>query len=247
MKKTTIIMLCLTALFAVQACNSGKAPAKPEGMPQGQLDTLTMVIGVYFADMIANQIQLPEINYALLFKTMKQVRDGKDVGVTLMQVGELYQNYMAKKQTLVTEENQKKGTEFLAKNKTKKGVVELESGLQYKIIQEGTGILPEVDDTITVHYKGTVLNGTQFDSSYDRGEPLTTPLSTMNTITGWVEGFQHFKEGTKAILYIPANLAYDARQMSPIITPYSTLIFEVELIKVSKAVVEEEQPEPEQE
>ena len=249
MRKITVITLCLTALFAVQACNSGKAPAKPEGMPQGQLDTLSMVIGLYFQNMIV-QTQVPEINYDLLFKTMKKARDGKEVGVTIEQIDELYPKYMQKKGELIAAENQKKGevnqkkgAEFLAKNKTKKGVVALESGLQYKIIEEGTGIQPSANDIITAHYKGTLIDGTPFDSSYDRNEPITTPLSGM--IPGWIEGFQHFKEGTKAILYVPADLAYREMQRSEVITPYSTLIFEVELISVTPAptpdVVEEEQ------
>ena len=137
------------------------------------------------------------------------------------------------------EKNRKEGADFLAKNKTKEGVIELESGLQYKILEEGVGIMPQATDTVTVHYVGTLIDGTQFDSSIERGEPSTFALD--GVIPGWTEGFQLFKEGTKAILYIPEELAYGAQHRSAEITPYSTLIFEVELIKVVKA---ELQPEP---
>ena len=234
MKKITIITLCLTALFAVQACKSQTSNV-PEGITKGQIDSVAMAIGVYFADMI-KQSNLDEVNYAVVYQTMKKVRDGQDVGINSMQVGEIINSYMNKKMMLTSEQNLKKGEEFLAKNKTKEGVVELPSGLQYKIIEEGTGIQPTSVDTVTVHYTGTLIDGTKFDSSLDNGEPATFPLN--GVIQGWIEGFQCLKEGTKAILYIPSNLAYGAQQRSAEITPNSTLIFEVELIKVSKAVTE---------
>ena len=154
-----------------------------------------------------------------------------------MQVGDIINSYMMTKQTLVADQNMKKGEEFLAKNKTKEGVVELPSGLQYKIIEEGTGEQPSSTDIVTVHYRGTLIDGTQFDSSYDRDEHATFPLN--GVIAGWTEGFQYLKEGTKAILYIPSDLAYGPQHRSAEITPNSTLIFEVELISVTKAQTEE--------
>ena len=231
MKKITIIALCLTALFAVQACKTQTSKV-PDGITKGQVDSVSTAIGVYFADMI-KQSNLDEVNYAVIYQTMKKVRDGKDVGITPMQVGEIINSYMTKKMMSANEQSLKKGAEFLAKNKTKAGVVELPSGLQYKIIEEGTGIYPQAVDTVTVHYTGTLIDGTKFDSSFDRGEPYTTPLN--GVIQGWIEGFQHFKEGTKAFLYIPSDLGYGERQMSAELVPNSTLIFEVELIKVTKA------------
>ena len=104
------------------------------------------------------------------------------------------------------------------------------SGLQYKVIKEGNGPQPKASDTVTVDYKGTLINGTEFDSSYKRGEPATFPLN--GVIKGWTEGLQLMKTGGKTQFFIPADLAYGQRQMGPDIPPNSTLIFEVELKSV---------------
>jgi FKBP-type peptidyl-prolyl cis-trans isomerase len=129
------------------------------------------------------------------------------------------------------EANKKEGEAFLAKNKTEKGVVATPSGLQYKITQEGTGASPDANDKVTVHYTGTLLDGTKFDSSVDRGQPATFGLNQV--IKGWTEGLQYLKEGGKAIYYIPYDLAYGPNG-SRTIPGNATLIFEVELIKVEK-------------
>ncbi|MCL2727203.1 MAG: FKBP-type peptidyl-prolyl cis-trans isomerase [Bacteroidales bacterium] len=237
MKKITLIALAFAALFTVQACKSQTTKA-PEGISKGQIDSVSMAIGVYFAEMIKGS-NLDEVNYSVIFNTMKKIRDGKEVSINSMQGGDIINSYMMKKQTLIADQNLKKGEEFLAKNKTKDGVIELPSGLQYKILEEGTGEQPtSPTDIVTVHYKGTLINGTQFDSSYDRDEPATFPLN--GVIAGWTEGFQYLKEGTKAILYIPSDLAYGPQQRSAEITPNSTLIFEVELISVTKAEAQDE-------
>ena len=126
--------------------------------------------------------------------------------------------------------NKAEGRQFLAENKTKDGVVELPSGLQYKMTREGTGKSPSATDKVTVHYRGTLLDGTEFDSSIKRGKPATFPLNRV--IRGWTEGLQLMKEGAKHTLYIPSDLAYGDRG-NPSIPPGSTLIFEVELLKVN--------------
>ena len=238
MKKIVIIALCLTALLFVQACKS-QQPAPPKGMPKGLHDSVSMAVGVVLSQFLEYQIQLPEINYDIVFATMKKIRDGKDVGIDQMQINEIAQRYFTLKQELVGSQNQKEGSEYLANNKTKEGVCETESGLQYKIIEEGTGVSPEATDMVTVHYTGTLIDGTQFDSSVERGEPAT--FSVNGVIPGWTEGLQLLKEGGKAMLYIPWELGYGAPGSPPVIPPYATLIFEVELIQVVKA---EPQPEP---
>jgi FKBP-type peptidyl-prolyl cis-trans isomerase len=123
-----------------------------------------------------------------------------------------------------------KGEKFLAENKTKEGVKTTASGLQYKITKEGTGKTPKATDKVTVHYEGKLIDGTIFDSSIQRGEPASFPLN--GVVKGWTEGFQLFKEGTKATLYIPSDLGYGASGSPPKIGPNETLIFDVELIKV---------------
>ena len=134
------------------------------------------------------------------------------------------------KMNILNEKNKKEGELFLAENKKKEGVVVLPSGLQYKIVNQGTGKSPKETDTVTVNYKGILINGEEFDSSYSRNEPVTFTLNQV--IKGWTEGLQYIKEGGKIILYIPQELGYGQRGAGQNILPYSTLIFEVELIKV---------------
>lgn len=130
------------------------------------------------------------------------------------------------------EENQKKGDEFLAENREKEGVQETESGLQYEVLEEGSGASPDSTDEVRVNYEGTLIDGTVFDSSYERGEPVTFPLGQV--IPGWTEGLQLMQEGAKYRFYIPGDLAYGQNpppQSS--IGANETLIFEVELLEVN--------------
>ncbi len=128
------------------------------------------------------------------------------------------------------EENKKKGEVFLATNKQKAGVTTTASGLQYSVIKPGKGKKPALTDTVTVHYKGTLVDGTEFDSSYSRGEPATFPLNRV--IQGWQEGLQLMPEGAKFQFFIPSELGYGARRAGNVIGPNSVLVFEVELISV---------------
>lgn len=121
---------------------------------------------------------------------------------------------------------------WLSDNAKKEGVVTTASGLQYKVLQEGTGANPGPEDIVKVHYTGTTIDGSKFDSSYDRGEPAQFRVS--NVIRGWVEGLQLMKEGSRVMLYIPYDLAYGERGAGNVIKPFETLIFEVELLEVIK-------------
>ena len=121
---------------------------------------------------------------------------------------------------------------WLADNASAEGVVTTASGLQYKVLQEGTGSTPGPEDMVRVHYSGKTIDGNQFDSSYDRGEPAQFRVN--NVIRGWVEGLQLMKEGSKMMFYIPYDLAYGERGAGNVIKPFETLIFEVELLKVIK-------------
>jgi FKBP-type peptidyl-prolyl cis-trans isomerase len=128
-------------------------------------------------------------------------------------------------------ENQAAGLAFLAENAKKEGVSTTPSGLQYEILTEGTGARPSATDKVTVHYQGTTIDGKEFDSSYKRGESISFPLN--GVIAGWTEGLQLMQEGAKYRLYIPSELAYGANGAGSDIGPNSTLIFDVELIKVN--------------
>jgi FKBP-type peptidyl-prolyl cis-trans isomerase FklB len=128
------------------------------------------------------------------------------------------------------EKNLADGKAFLAENAKKQGVKTTPSGLQYKVLSEGKGKTPKKSDTVTVHYRGTLINGTEFDSSLSKGQPATFKVD--GVIPGWTEALQMMKEGSKWQLFIPPQLAYGERGMPPRILPQSTLVFEVELISV---------------
>ena len=131
------------------------------------------------------------------------------------------------------EENKAAGTAFLADNAKKPNIKTTASGLQYEVLTQGKGtVSPTASDIVTVHYKGTTLDGAEFDSSYSRGEPASFPLNRV--IAGWTEGVQLMKEGDKFRFYIPYDLAYGSEGAGGKIGPYSALIFEVELIKIEK-------------
>jgi FKBP-type peptidyl-prolyl cis-trans isomerase FklB len=131
---------------------------------------------------------------------------------------------------ILSEKNKADGEKFLAENAKKAGVKSLPSGLQYREITPGKGKSPKAADTVTVHYKGTLIDGTEFDSSFKRGEPATFPVS--GVISGWTEALQLMKEGAKWHLFLPPNLAYGERGAGRDIGPNATLVFEVELISV---------------
>jgi FKBP-type peptidyl-prolyl cis-trans isomerase FklB len=128
------------------------------------------------------------------------------------------------------DKNIKEGEAFLAENKKKEGVVTLPSGLQYKVITAGTGKKPKATDTVTTQYRGTLIDGTEFDSSYKRGQPATFPVT--GVITGWTEALQLMPVGSKWQLFIPSNLAYGPRGAGHVIGPNATLVFEVELLSI---------------
>lgn len=144
-----------------------------------------------------------------------------------------FEKDMEQKQKELGEKNKTEGAKFLEENKKKPDVKTTASGLQYKLIKDGTGAQPKATDMVTVNYRGTLIDGTEFDSSYKRGQPATFPVN--GVIKGWTEALQLMKQGSKYQLFIPANLAYGERAMGPDIGPNSTLIFEVELQDIKPA------------
>lgn len=144
----------------------------------------------------------------------------------------ILQDFFNKTAELKTEELKKEGAEFLEENSKKEGVVTLPSGLQYVVMVEGTGATPGLTDKVKTHYHGTLIDGTVFDSSVDRGEPISFPVN--GVIAGWTEALQLMKVGSKWRLFVPYDLAYGERGSGPQIGPYSALIFEVELLDIEE-------------
>ena len=178
-----------------------------------------------------------DINPDALAAAMKDVFAGAKLQLTDEEVQAVMQDFQKKmmaKQMAVREEglgkNKVEGEKFLAENKKKEGVKTTASGLQYKVIKDGTGKTPKATDTVKTHYRGTLINGTEFDSSYKRGEPAEFPVN--GVIKGWTEALQLMKEGAKWQLYIPSDLAYGERGAGKDIGPNSTLIFDIELLSV---------------
>ena len=168
-----------------------------------------------------------------VFSKSKILMTEKEIQETLMDLQKEMRAKLEERMKELGEKNKKEGDLFLAENKKKEGVVTLPSGLQYKVLKEGTGEKPKDVDTVTVHYRGTLIDGTEFDSSYARGNPATFPVK--GVIPGWTEALKLIKEGAKWQIFVPSNLAYGARGSAPRIGPNSTLIFEVELISIQKS------------
>ena len=161
---------------------------------------------------------------------MKDILYGNDARFTMEDASKIfYEAYNANNEKQEAARKQE-GIDFLEKNKQKPGVITTESGLQYEVITQGNGPKPSPEDTVRVHYKGTLINGDEFDSSYSRGEPTQFPLN--GVIAGWTEGLQLMNTGSKYRLFIPSELGYGARGAGQQIPPDSTLIFEVELLEI---------------
>jgi FKBP-type peptidyl-prolyl cis-trans isomerase FklB len=180
-------------------------------------------------------------------KGIKDVLSGGTLMMTEQEVQETLTNFQkdlaekqATRQKELAEKNKKDGEAFLAENMKKEGVKTLPSGLQYKVIKEGTGRTPKETDTVVTHYKGSLIDGSEFDSSYKRGQPATFPVK--GVIKGWTEALQLMKEGSTWQLFVPADLAYGERGAGSVIGPNATLIFEVELLSIKDAEEKKDAP-----
>ena len=176
--------------------------------------------------------QKVDINADILAAGIKDALAGKPQ-LTQDQVKEVMNQFekdMEQKQKAAGEKNKADGAKFLEDNKKKEGVKTTASGLQYKVVKEGTGAQPKPTDMVTVNYRGTLIDGTEFDSSYKRGQPATFPLN--GVIKGWTEGLQLMKPGAKYQFFVPSNLAYGERSVGPDIAANATLIFDVDLLEV---------------
>ena len=172
------------------------------------------------------------INVEDFAQAISDVLNRKETAISHNEARDIVNQYFAELEAKMNAENIEKGKAFLADNAKREGVVTLPSGLQYEIIKEGNGIKPNANDQVKCHYEGTLIDGTLFDSSIKRGQP--TVFGVSQVIKGWVEALQLMPEGSKWKLYIPSELGYGSQQAGEMIPPYSTLIFEVELIKVIK-------------
>jgi len=242
MKKIIITaLLPLCALTAYTQTTKKTAPVKRTGVTSAKttipvsfkntLDSASYSFGTAMAASLKNN-GLTTLNYTLFLKGIQDAFGDKTPLINQEEaqgsIAKIFKTLAEKKFAGQIAE----GKAFLENNKKQPGIQETASGLQYQVITKGTGTTtPKATDTVTVHYKGTLLNGKQFDSSYDRNEPLALPLN--GVIPGWTEGVQLMQTGSKYKFFIPYQLAYGERGAGQDIPPYSTLIFEIELLKVN--------------
>mgnify|MGYP001164242277 FL=1 len=219
-------IIVLSSLLLFIAC---KNETPKEVVLNNEIDSVSYSLGVNIGENVNTQFK--DIKIGNFLSGMKEVINGKEPKINNDQALMIIQNYFAKKQSAMSEEKIDEGRTFLEENGKKEGVTTLESGLQYTVITEGTGPKPKLEDNVTTHYHGTLIDGTVFDSSVDRGEPASFPVG--GVIKGWTEALQLMSVGSKWKLFVPYDLAYGERGAGQQIGPYSTLIFEVELLSIN--------------
>jgi len=222
----------LAAYFAVIAVVAMMTPTTRAGTPAPQSDPQKNGYSIGYDIGRSLKRQLVDVDVESIAHGMKDGLTGTAPALPEAEMKKRYATLLQESARKIAERNKQEGEAFLAKNKSAKGVNVTASGLQYKVLKAGKGKKPAADDTVTVHYRGTLVDGTEFDSSLRRGQPATFPVN--GVIRGWTEALQLMPEGSKWMLYIPANLAYGERGAGPLIGPNSALVFEVELLSIAK-------------
>jgi len=222
------------ALLAILVIAGNVVAEEPVSL-KNEKDKISYIIGLDIGNNLKRQGAV--IDPDMLLRGMKDALSGNKPLLSENEIREVTNTFRQEMETKQSEEkkklaekNKKEGEAFLGENGKKEGVKTLPSGLQYRVITEGSGKSPKESDTVTVNYKGTFVDGTEFDSSYKRGEPATFPVN--GVIKGWTEALPLMKEGAKWQLFIPPGLAYGETGAGNVIGPNATLIFEVELISI---------------
>lgn len=200
-------------------------------------DKLSYVLGMDIGNFLKDVPR--EIDFDIFVRGIKDTYSGRIMLLTEEEALKIKQDFVREIQTeaiqkmnMLKEKNKRDGEVFLAENKKKRGVITTSSGLQYEVLKKGAGASPKLEDRVKVHYSGKLIDGTEFDSSYKRSEPVTFPLN--GVIQGWGEGLQLMKVGGKSRLFIPSSLAYGEQGAGQQIPPNSVLIFEVELLGIEE-------------
>ena len=196
---------------------------------KGQLEEFSYALGLSIS---GNLIQsgVKSIDPENFMLALSDVFNGQEPKLSVDDANKILKEFMEQQQSGASNSNLEEGMAFLAENRNKEGVIETASGLQYQIITEGDGEKPSPTDEVKCHYHGTLIDGTVFDSSVQRGEPATFPVN--GVIQGWVEALQMMEVGSKWRLYVPSDLAYGDRGAGGAIGPHTTLIFDVELLEI---------------
>jgi len=229
--KILISCLLLTLLVAGQSVAEEKGQVELKTDNQKLSYALGLDLGAYFKT-LGEDIDLTILQHGIddSYHGNKPLLSAEDAAAIQQKFAQKQQEERLKKTVEMITKNKKAAEDFLKENGTKEGVKTTESGLQYKAISMGDGAMPKPEDTVKVHYKGTLLDGTEFDSSYSRNEPAVFPLNQV--IPGWTEALQLMKVGSKYQVFLPPDLAYGDRGAPPVIEPGSMLVFEVELLGI---------------
>ena len=219
-----------TKKTATPTSKTGASAAPTAAALKNSADSFSYAIGLSIASFYKAQ-GISNINNQLVLKALSDAKVEKPL-LNETQVNNCIVNYMQTARSAKASPNKKAGEAFLAENKKKAGIITLPSGLQYQVTKEGTGPKPSIEDQVKVHYHGMLIDGTVFDSSVERGQPIT--LGLKNVIPGWTEALQLMPVGSKWKLFIPSDLAYGDNPAGPSIKEGSTLIFDVELIEIVK-------------
>lgn len=220
-------------LIGLNACNNsggGDVPTISGDVRLNSMeDTLSYGMGVVMMNSLTDQFKVDQPNYGLIQRAMTDTKNGEPL-FTAQEFDAIARQFFQTQQAKQGEEAEQRGKVFLEENASAEGVKVTDSGLQYKVLQTGTGATPTAESRVLAHYEGRLIDGTVFDSSIERGEPTEFPVG--GVIRGWTEALTMMKEGDKWQLYIPSELAYGPRGAGPQIGPNETLIFDVELIEV---------------
>jgi FKBP-type peptidyl-prolyl cis-trans isomerase len=220
---------------------AAQVPAEEKNAFKDQKEKISYSIGINVGTNLKRQDV--EVDLKSFHKGLSDAFSGNELLISQEESAEIMQAFQVEqeeKRKVLAEKRKQEGAAFLAENQKKPGVVTLPSGLQYKVLQEGSGPLPKLNDTVTTHYRGRFIDGREFDSSYQRGQPATFPVNRV--VKGWIEALQLMPVGSKWELYIPADLAYGETGGGPV-GPNATLIFEIELLSITPAVVQQP-PQP---
>ncbi|CAL2081896.1 FKBP-type peptidyl-prolyl cis-trans isomerase [Tenacibaculum sp. 190524A05c] len=246
MKLSKIVAITVLGLTVVSC---GKQLGGTQKSLETELDSVSYALGLNTGARMRADKNANELSKDLYVQGFYNGADSTDIKINIEEATNIIRNYFSKKQMAQMEERRKEAEQkaeleykdhkkanedFLAENKSKEGVVTTESGLQYIIMKEGNGASPKIADNVKVHYHGMLTDGTVFDSSVDRGTPAE--FGVTQVIKGWTEGLQLMKEGSKFKFFIPQDLAYGFQGRLPQIKPFSTLVFEVELLEVKSTV-----------
>jgi FKBP-type peptidyl-prolyl cis-trans isomerase FklB len=229
MMRSLRFLICVLLIFPCVS-QAGAQSARTNPVLKDRMDSLSYSLGINLGKNLQTS-GISEVDPGILSSALMQVLNGQNGTMTSAEATRFIDQYVRNLQRARSEANRRAGLKFLEQNRTREGVVVRPSGLQYKVIRQGKGPRPNLSDQVTVHYHGTLVDGTVFDSTLERGVPIQCYVN--DVILGWMEALLQMNVGSKWMLYIPSDLAYGSSSKVGLVEPNSTLIFEMELLDIN--------------